>query len=553
MQSKEFAFYGRVSTEDQQDPESSRAWQLRRSRELIEPHGADIVAAFFDVGQSRSIPWKRRPEASKLLELFPDPGRGFDAVVVGEPQRAFYGAQFALTFPLFEHYGIELWAPEVGGPVDPGSEAHDLVMNLFGGMSKGERSRIRTRVRNAMAAQAATEGRFLGGRPPYGYRLADAGPHPNQGKAALGGRLHRLEPDHVTAPIVARIFEDYVTGKGIYAIAKQLTLAGVPSPSAYDRRRNPHRNGKAWSKSAIRAILMNPRYTGLSVWGRQRREEVLLDVQDVAAGHRSLMRWNDEDDWIRSPDPSHEALISPDLFEAAQAQRKANARPGTHRNGRRTRHTYLLRGLLRCGICNRRMQGTWNHGRAHYRCSYPGEYAVGGNFDHPRAVYLREDQVAPQLDRWIARAFEPGALEETCRQLALAQASTAEDASRVTALRESLAECDRRLARYREALDAGADPVVAVAWIRDVQAERRRIEHDLRGDGPAPSWPAEDIRRLVLSLGDVRRVLHRAEPQKKTNLYGSLGLGLTYEQDERKVLVEADLTRGDKVRVGGGI
>jgi hypothetical protein len=27
-----FAFYGRVSTEDQQDPESSRGWQLTRRR-----------------------------------------------------------------------------------------------------------------------------------------------------------------------------------------------------------------------------------------------------------------------------------------------------------------------------------------------------------------------------------------------------------------------------------------------------------------------------------------------------------------------------------------
>jgi hypothetical protein len=34
------------------------------------------------------------------------------------------------------------------------------------------------RVRSAMKAQTELEGRFLGGRPPYGYRLADAGPHP---------------------------------------------------------------------------------------------------------------------------------------------------------------------------------------------------------------------------------------------------------------------------------------------------------------------------------------------------------------------------------------
>ena len=127
----------------------------------------------------------------------PRPDRGFDAVVIGEPQRAFYGNQFGLTFPVFIHYGVELWVPEVGGAVDPGTEAHDLVMTLFGGMSKGERNRIKTRVRTAMASQAAIEGRFLGGRPPYGYRLVDAGPHPNPAKAADGERLHRLEPDPV--------------------------------------------------------------------------------------------------------------------------------------------------------------------------------------------------------------------------------------------------------------------------------------------------------------------------------------------------------------------
>src|SRR6185503_7253855 len=68
------------------------------------------------------------------------------------------------------------WVPELGGAVDPGSEAHDLVMTLFGGMSKGERARIQMRVRTAMSALAQDTSRYLGGRPPYGYRLVDAGP-----------------------------------------------------------------------------------------------------------------------------------------------------------------------------------------------------------------------------------------------------------------------------------------------------------------------------------------------------------------------------------------
>jgi DNA invertase Pin-like site-specific DNA recombinase len=146
-------------------------------------------------------------------------------------------------------------------------------MSVFGGMSKGERNRIKIRVRAAMAAQAKVEGRYLGGRPPYGYRLADAGPHPHPGKAADGKRLHTLEPDPTTAPIVQRIFTEYLSGIDVFAIAQRLTTDGIPCPSAYDRRRNPHRTGIAWSKSAVRTTLTNPRYTGHAVWNKQRKQE----------------------------------------------------------------------------------------------------------------------------------------------------------------------------------------------------------------------------------------------------------------------------------------
>jgi len=53
-------------------------------------------------------------------------------------------------------------------------------------------------------------------------------------------------------------------------------------------------------KSAARAILQNPRCTSREVWNRQRRTEELLDVDDVAAGYRSKMKWNKPDQWIWS-------------------------------------------------------------------------------------------------------------------------------------------------------------------------------------------------------------------------------------------------------------
>jgi hypothetical protein len=64
-------------------------WQITRSRALIESRGGEIVAEFFDVDKSRSIPWQRRPMATALLGELKNPARAFDAVVIGEPHRAF--------------------------------------------------------------------------------------------------------------------------------------------------------------------------------------------------------------------------------------------------------------------------------------------------------------------------------------------------------------------------------------------------------------------------------------------------------------------------------
>lgn len=534
-----FAFYGRVSTEDLQDPTSSKQWQLSRATALIEPHGGQVVTEFFDIGQSRSLPWKRRPRAAALLDALSNPDRGFGAVVIGEPARAFYGQQFGLTFPVFVHYGVELWVPEVGGKVDPGSEAHDLVMSLYGGMSKGERSRIRVRVRSAMAAQAEHDGRFLGGRPPYGYVLADAGPHPNPGKAANGQRLHRLAADPVAAPVVKRIFAEYRTGRGLYAIAEGLTRDDVPSPAAHDPARNRHRDGRAWSKFAVRAILKNPRYTGRQVWNRQRRDEVLLDVEDVAAGHETKLRWNDPDKWIWSGGQTHEALIDADEFAGVQAQMAAGAHRPTPTKGRSTARHHVLSGLVRCATCGRRMQGTWAHSAARYRCRFPSEYALANKVDHPKAVYVPESAIVPKLDRWLAQLFDPAHLDSTCE--ALAVASTFDDASeaRAEAARRRIADCDHRLKQYRAALDSGADAAVVARWMAEVQGERLRAERDLADVRPSDQLTKDQIRALVLSLKDIVAVLATADPKLKAEVYAELGVSVTYDHERRLVSVAA--------------
>jgi site-specific DNA recombinase len=97
-----FVFYGRVSTEDWQDPVTSRSRQREQAAALVAGRG-QIVAEFFDIGESRTVAWARRPQAAALAAALADPDRGWDAIVVGEYERAFYGGQYAAMAPLFEH------------------------------------------------------------------------------------------------------------------------------------------------------------------------------------------------------------------------------------------------------------------------------------------------------------------------------------------------------------------------------------------------------------------------------------------------------------------
>jgi site-specific DNA recombinase len=346
-----FAFYGRVSTEDWQDPVTSRARQLAQAAALVAGLGV-IVAEFFDIGQSRALAWTCRPQPAALLA---DPDRGWDAIVIGEYERAFYGSQYALMAPLFEHYGVQLWMPEAGGRVDFASEHDEQAMTVLGLSSKREITRTSIRVRTAMATQTKEQGRYLGDRPPYGYRLADAGPHPNKVHAAWGRRAWRLAPDPETAHVVRWIFARRLTGHSVARIARALNEAAIPCPSAADPGRNPHRTGAAWT-GTVAAILSNPRYTGRQVWNRQRTDKDLADPANTSLGHKSVQRWNLPDGWVISDRPAHPALVSEADFIAAQDISAARGPAPKTPPAAPRRRVYLLAGLLACGVCGRRME-----------------------------------------------------------------------------------------------------------------------------------------------------------------------------------------------------
>ena len=391
-----FAFYGRVSTEDWQDPATSRARQREQAEALVRGYGV-IVAEFFDAGQSRSVAWGRRPQAAALLAQLADPGRGWEAVVIGEYERAFYGSQYASVAPLLEHYGVQLWMPEAGGMVDYACEHDEHAMTVLGLSSKREVTRTSIRVRTAMAVQTREQGRYLGGRPPYGYRLADAGPHPNKIHAAWGRRAHRLEPDPEAAHVVRWMFARRLEGHSAARIARALNEAAIPCPSAADPERNPHRSGAAWTLRTVATILANPRYTGRQVWNRQRTDRDLADPADVSLGHKQVQRWNLPDGWVISARPAHEALVSEVDFIAAQEISAARGPSPSDDMSAPRKRRYLLAGLLVCGRCGRRTESAWSNGRAAYRCRHGHTSAAPPDPGSSGNAYVREDCALAQL------------------------------------------------------------------------------------------------------------------------------------------------------------
>ena len=106
--------------------------------------------------------------------------------------------------------------------------------------------RIKIRVRSGMTAQAQHEGRFLGGRPPYGYRLADASAHPDPGKGAEGKRLHRLEGDPSAAPSSSGSSPSTSETRASTP-SPRAHWRGCPLPGAHDPARNRPRDHRPWS------------------------------------------------------------------------------------------------------------------------------------------------------------------------------------------------------------------------------------------------------------------------------------------------------------------
>ncbi|WP_162595967.1 recombinase family protein [Bacillus sp. CGMCC 1.16541] len=201
---------------------------------------------------------------------------------------------------------------------------------LYTWLYEEESQRTSERVKSSLKARAA-KGLFKGAHPPYGYEI-------HNGKLFLR--------DDRSPEVVKWIYEQYISGRGFDAIAKELYVKGVTSPSTLAEKKN---SSPKWHGSSVRFILENPHYTGNLVQQRETTLSVTNKVRVI----------NPKEQMIIVPN-THEPLISEATFDLVQDLIRSRAKK------RISSCKHLFSGIITCNDCGTAMHYKYN--RKGYIC-----------------------------------------------------------------------------------------------------------------------------------------------------------------------------------------
>ena len=556
------AWLGRTSDEDAQDPTLSLPRQLSNARKALPPNWV-IVAHFYDVESGRkaldqrghslaherfNIPIPRDGGIASLLTEAARPDRRFAAVICESiervARRTYYGTKVEHEL---ESHGVALCAADEPISTD--------------GKAKRATPTLTRRVKQAVAewyvlqmlelswdgfVEHTNQGWNIG-KPPYGY-LADRVPHPVPARRAEGRTKHRLIPDPVRGPVVTWIFQLRGLAKLSYnAIAQVLDSRGPeicppPSPTRADMTIGH------WTASAVRGILENPKYTGYQVWNRKARKK------GNTANHIS--------EWIWSPHPVHEPLVTRELFDAAtslgtsgrreQAQKyNTAAHPAQSED-----HDYPLRSYIVCALCGHRMSGKLSKGRPYYACQPKRDHNKDAEWysTHPKAVWISERPLLQAVQAFFTeRILGPDRAELLRADLAtISKTPESDHTERLGHLRSTVTELERRKDRLLDQLAEPDedDPETAKEFRRGIRkryeaAEKRRRElltEISKFDTPTEQSTSDPdilglLPQLGLSWGHIPIALQR-------QLFDAFQLRMTYHGPDRNLAIEATVRPG---------
>ena len=233
---RRFAWYGRLSTKDKQDPTLAFPSQLKKCDEKVGELGGSIVCQFTDQERGRRddrVGWSELLSEAKQPDI-----RRFDAVIIYATSRLSRDLFHALSYEReMKRAGVEVFYALTAG--DQTSPEGRLIRHMFQALDQFEVEKLGREVRRGQT-ENTRQGFRNGGRAPYGYRLKRE-PHPDPARAKAGDRKSRLVPHAEQAPVIAEIFTRFISGSGYKEIANHLNRPGRSPVSCARRFKAQHR------------------------------------------------------------------------------------------------------------------------------------------------------------------------------------------------------------------------------------------------------------------------------------------------------------------------
>jgi site-specific DNA recombinase len=356
------AMYLRVSTEEQKEKQTI-ATQRNFGERYFAAHDMLVYGWYADDGVSGIIPVDQRPEGARLLA---DARAGkIDTVFVYRLDRLGRDPLLILnSINELEALGVQLCSMMEN--IDTASPAGRFLVTILGGVAGLERDTTMQRSIEG-TNRLARSGAWLGGIVPYGYLVAGKG----------GDRrlivCEKLIPGlHLSeAEVVRMIYRMAVEEqKSCLAIADQLNTLGIPSAHTPDENEAPRGKRQAttarrWSAGHIRNMIVSPTYKGVHRYGRRSKKQREIFEREVPP------------------------IVSIDLWE--RAQQLLHDHQFTAARAKKTTRPYLLRGLIKCGLCGLTYVGTAS---PPYKETERIYYACGGR-SQPRGLYGAQGKKCP--------------------------------------------------------------------------------------------------------------------------------------------------------------
>jgi len=363
-----------------------------------------------------------------------------------------------------------------------------LVLGLKGTMSEAESHFRRHRMQSAIEKLAA-EGK-LRKRLPIGLEYDENG----------SARLAIDESIRTAIELVFAKFQQFGSAHRVY---RYFQSEGLLLPyRLYD-------GDVHWERpryGAILSFLTNPRYAGAYVYGRTRNKRIVDETGKVHVRREHPPR----EQWKIVLQDQHPRYISWMTFEDNQRRLLENSFKKTGGEGSRVirEGAALLQGLIRCGVCGRRMNPLYpKHGDSvRYTCDR-------GTRNHGNEG-ICQSIGGSRLQRAVVEEFlealSPASMQVTLA--ALENMDAEEDAALAQLLKrreQAQYEADRARRQY-EAVEPENRLVartVETEWNRrlDALAEIDSLIEERRNHKPAPLTDEERQRLLTLGL-DLRRV-----------------------------------------------